>query len=250
VLNYTSDSGCTSIDVSNVTDLPNALPWLNSNRVVFTSAESPLQGTNIIKGDVCQQLTLTTEGGTFRPAKAFTAQKATFAGEFHGLRLLVLPFKTAIPDHAKVYTFDAEMHPVAQTDSVEAHQPMLVDAHSHLTFTGGGAVSYSTASLSTPLRGVYAATPLYAGDYIVGYKDSQWGFEQLSEASTLLPFDAYASLSATDAFIPFNVEATGIRTIDVSEQSRSTKAFNLMGQQVDGRHRGLLIINGKKVLVK
>ena len=250
VLNYTSDSGCTSIDVSNVTELPGSLPWLNSNRVVYTNAESPLQGRNIIKGDTCQQLLLTADGGTFRPAKAFMAQKATFADEFHGLRLLVLPFKTAVPTHAKVYTFDAEMHPIAQTDSVEAHQPMLVDAHSYLSFTGSGAVSYTTAPLSSPLRGVYTATPLYVGDYIVASQDGQWGFERVTSASTLLPFDAYATLSTSDAFVPLNVEATGIRTIHTATQDQPTKVFNLMGQQVSGNHRGLLIINGKKVVAR
>jgi hypothetical protein len=84
----------------------------------------------------------------------------------------------------------------------------------------------------------------------------QWGLQRLEANSVLSPFGVYARPDAQDAFLPFDVEFSGIA--DVERQAAANDAhptFNLMGQKVlrkemsvDQLPQGVYIINGKKII--
>ena len=47
VLDYTEDAACTSIDLTNVSELPAELPWLTGNRIVYLPEGSSYTGNNL-----------------------------------------------------------------------------------------------------------------------------------------------------------------------------------------------------------
>jgi hypothetical protein len=106
-----------------------------------------------------------------------------------------------------------------------------VEATGLVTFKGSGAVAYATSPLDAPLRGTYAGLPLFAGDYILGQKDGQWGWVRQTAVSTLAPFDAYAQISSQENFIPLNL-TTAIEDIDVASPSLATEYYDLQGRRI------------------
>ena len=204
VLDYSTDPGCTSIDMTAVTNLPATLPWLeNSNRVVYVAADSELTGSNVVKDGVCASLVVDERWGVFRPSTSFTATEATYTCTVDGSHIVQLPFEAAVPEGAVVYTLTDDLQPVAVSGVVAANQPLLVEAQGEVTFLGRGAVSYASC-----------------------------------------PF--------TDDVLPISTP-TGIDNVQlfagkVSTSGRST--FNLLGQRVRGLHRGIVVVDGKKHLIK
>lgn len=244
VLDYTTDPACTSINVQLVTDLPTQLPWLSgTNRLAFTAEDSPLTLPNMVKGTTCANLILNEQGGTFRPAKAFTADAATFMCHIDGARLLMLPFNAAIPEQFKAYTIGADFS-LEQMRSIPANTPVLVEGSADVVFTGSGDVSYALSPLTAHVRGTYQSVPLYDGDYVLGQENGEWGLVRLTAGTTLEPFGVYAAPASTAAFIPLGLAVNGIVTVDV--QPTEPVIYNLMGQRVANSQRGLVIKNGRK----
>jgi len=235
VLEYSSDSSCTSVDMTAVTSLPSSLPWLTgTNRVAYVAADGGLTGDNIVAGSSCSRLVLTADGGDFRPATAFTADEALLTVNIVGARLLMLPFAAGVPEGVTAYTLDDSLTPTQITD-IPAHTPVLVTGWGDITFRGSGEVAYATVPLTAKVRGSYVSQPLYAGDYVVGERDGQWGFIRLTADSVLPPFGAYALPSST----------------------ADSAVFNLFGQRVDGRptaesrptKKSVVIVGGRKVIM-
>ncbi len=244
VMDYSGDAACTSIDVSGVTDLPTELPWLAAtNRMVFAAEDSPLTGDNIVTGTTCRSLVLRADGGDFRPAKAFTADKATFTCTVDGYRLLMLPFSANAPEGVRIYTIDHELS-LVEMRSVPAHQPVLIEAQGEVTFTGQGEVSYAVSPLDDVLRGTYSSTPLFAGDFVLDSQDGQIGLRRLEAASTLQPFGVYARPDYDGAFVPIGLEPNGI--VNVSVKVSVNDAYDLTGRRVSPQAKGLVITRNKE----
>ena len=243
VLDYTTDPACTSVDLTAVTDLPATLPWLTGlNRVAFVGNDSPLRGDNVV-GATCATLVLNSEGGAFRPARPFTADSASFTCHIDGARLLMLPFSAVIPDGAKAYVVGDDGQ-LERMRSIPAHCPVLVEAQGEMTFTGSGEMAYAVSPLADRLRGTYTGLPLYAGDYVFGREGDEWGLVRLTAPSWLAPFDVYATSADGGDFIPFKRSVTGMTTLDC--QPANAPLYNLMGQRVDARRKGIVVKNGRK----
>lgn len=248
LLDYTSDAGCTSLNLQSATDLPATLPWAVTNRVVYVSEGSAVTGANIVVGNQCAQLQLTPEGGAFRPASTFTADEAQFTCTVNNLRFVMLPFAAAVPAGFKAYAVAAD-HNLSVLETIPAHQPVLIEGLGEATFCGSGEVKYAASSLTNELRGTYAPIPLYAGDYVLGQQGEQWGLVKLTAATTLQPFDVYAKPTNTADFQPFDIVVNGIAPVTASAVA-SAPVFNLMGQRVARNQKGLVIMNGRKYLKK
>ena len=245
VLDYTADAACTSIDMSGITGLPTQLPWLaGTNRVVFAAEDSPLTGDNIVTGTTCRSLVLRADGGDFRPAKAFTADKATFTCTVDGYRLLVLPFSANAPEGVRVYTIDPANLSVEEMRSVPAHQPVLIEAQGEVTFSGQGEVSYAVSPLDDVFRGTYSSAPLFAGDFVLDSRDGRIGLRRLEAASTLQPFGVYARPDYDGPFAPIGLEPNAI--VNVSVTVKAIDTYDLTGRRVSPQAKGLLITRDKE----
>lgn len=247
VLDYTEDAACTSIDLTNVSELPAELPWLTGNRIAYLPEGSSYTGNNAVVGSTCRTLALTPNGGNFRPATTFTADAATFTCTVNGLQLLMLPFNAALPEGARAYKIADDLS-LQEMRSVPAHEPVLIDAAGEVTLTGSGEISYSSSPLSATIRGSYTSVPLYAGDYVLGQQDGKWGFVRLTENATLSPFGAYAHPTSAAAFLPLDLTPSGINDVEATTNNTRHTTYNLMGQKVSEHARGIIIKNGKKLL--
>ena len=246
LLEYTTDASCTSLDMTAVTGLPATLPWSESNRVVYLPADAATTGNNLVVGDVCPHLSLSPEGGDFRPSKAFEASQATFTCQIDGYRLLMLPFAAILPEGVKAYTIGTDMV-LTEVESISAHQPVLVEAQGEITLTGSGEVSYTASSLSDFMRGSYTQRSLYAGDYLLGQQNGEWGLIRQSKAAQLQPFGVYAQPSSTASFLPLDFSAMGIESVGMAPMQRDMPVYNVMGQRVGPDYKGIVIVGGKKM---
>jgi len=228
---YTADASCTSLDMTGVTLLPEELSWWQpgSNRIVFMPEERSVNAANMVKGTVCPNLQLDVNGGNFRPAKAFTAEAATMTVKVEGGCMLMLPFASNVPAGAKVYAVVDGAH-LQQLTAIAAHQPLFIEADGDVTFTGSGEVAFARTPVDAPCRGTYVQLPLYAGDYVLGQNEGQWGWKRQTAASTLAPFGVYAQLDSQEAFVPFS-DVTGIAAI-VSQKPTTVEYYDLTGRRI------------------
>lgn len=249
LLDYGSDPANTSISLEAVSDLPNALPWLQGNRVAFVPESASVGGANVVAGNRCQLLSLSADGGDFRPSRSFMADEAEFTCEVDGLRLLMLPFDADVPAQAHAYAMTVGQQAVlTPLESIPAHQPVLIEANGKVVFQGKGDVSYATSAFDAQLRGTYISTPLYAGDYVLARQEDQWGLQRLSSSSVLQPFDVYSNPGSSQSFIPIDLSVTGIAGVVTHSPDSSQPAYNVLGQRVSASHRGIIIRGGRKYL--
>ncbi|MBQ3877212.1 MAG: hypothetical protein II792_02920 [Prevotella sp.] len=242
VFDFSEDAACTSLDLSAVSQLPASLPWLEgTNRVAYVGEGSPLKVSNVVVGSTAEQLSLSADGGDFRPAKAFTAGQVSFACAVDGLRLLMLPFNAVIPDGAKAYALGDDLS-LQQLRSIPAHTPVLVEASGTVAFTATDAeVAFATSALTSQLRGTYVSSPLFAGDYVLGQSNGQWGLVRLGASSLLSPFDCYAAPASQADFIPFDLSLTGIQQLSTALPGEAAR-FDLQGRRVGSGAKGLHIV--------
>ena len=244
VLDFTADASCTSLDMTGVENLPETFDWLTGNRVVYLPEQSTVAGANLVLGNVCSSLSLLADGGDFRPAVPFRADEALLVYTVDGCRMLMLPFDAEVPQGAKAYTLSDDLS-LQEVTRITAHQLVLIDGLGELTFRGTGEVAYATSPLTAVVRGVYTQSPLYEGDYVLARQGDQWGLQRLDAMSTLAPFDAYFTLSSTEAFIPLDITPSAVLEIETAANT-STRVYNIMGQQVNAHHKGIVIMNGRK----
>jgi len=252
VLDFTSDPSCTSIDLTNVSDLPSSFPWLNdNNRMAYVAEGSPFTGSNLVVGNECQQMTLVANSSDFRPHKPFNAKEASLRMSVEGFRLAIFPLTAVIPDGVSAYIIDDNLT-ITRMRSIPPHVPVLIEGNGEFTFTGKGEIDYFVSSVDNVLRGSYTNTPLYTGDYILGQHEGKWGLVRLTAPSTLPPFGVYAHPDSTADFLPFNPSETGI--YDSSARSHNSHAiYSLQGIRMgttdnwESMPRGIYIVGNKLI---
>ena len=149
--------------------------------------------------------------------------------------MLMLPFAATIPEGVKAYTIAEDFSPQELTN-IAAHQPVLVvssDSSSpqNVTFTGSGDVAFTRSALDNLYRGSYVEMPLYAGDYILGQEEGQWGLKRLTATSTLTPFNVYAQIKSTEPFIPIDILTSGIVEA-ASIKAGTAQYYDLQGRRI------------------
>jgi hypothetical protein len=148
--------------------------------------------------------------------------------------MLMLPFAASIPKGVKVYTIADDLT-LQEQDAITVHQPVLVvsngDGSQSVTFTGSGDVAFARSALDNQFRGSYVEIPLYAGDYMLGQVDGQWGWKRLTAASELTPFDVYAQIKSQEAFIPIDSFTSGI-TGTAADNVSPAQYYDLQGRRI------------------
>lgn len=91
-----------------------------------------------------------------------------------------------------------------------------------------------------------------AGTLTLGYQivDTQAGFtvkvytQQSAQVWNEYKENTWANFTVDDS------EVTGVKNVVSDRAANSTTIYNLSGQRIDGAYKGIVIINGKKVIVK
>lgn len=240
ILDYSSDEACTSLDLSSVTSFSDdAMPAMaNQNAVVYFKEGTASNYHNAVIGDLCPLLSLKEDNGAFRPQKPFDAQQASFTCKMEGMRMLMLPFKAAIPQNVKAYILAEDLkaeQPCFRmqqlTDSIPACLPVVVEGDGEAVFQGDGPVMAYTSPLEDTLRGTFTGTPLYQGDYVLTQENGIWGFSSVSGSMALRPFDVYANVDSQQTFLPLVNEASAIRPVTLAKWGK-VAYFDLQGRQL------------------
>ena len=252
ILDYSSDAACTSLDLSSVTSFSDEeMPQMaNQNAVVYLKEGTNSEYHDAVIGDLCPLLSLRDDAGAFRPYRPFEAMKASFTCEIEGMRMLMLPFKAAIPQNVKAFSLTDETNSADPCfrmtmleDSIPAYIPVAVEGDGEVAFFGEGEVSAFVSPLGDVLRGSFSAVPLYKGDYVLVQQEGKWGFAPLSSDMILHPFGAYAHVSSQNTFIPLSEDASGIRTVISEPSGQQESYYDMQGRRLLSKpsHSGLYI---------
>lgn len=245
LLGFLDDITCTSLDMTAVTNLPDSLGVNMGNRIIYLPQSAQVDEPNMVVGETCAKLVLSTDGGPFRPSRAFQTEHAMLTCMIDGGRMIMLPFAADVPQGVKAFAVGEDMVATELT-KIPAHQPVLVLADGEVSFEGSGEVSYAVNALTSVVRGVYVPVAVYKGSYRLGTLNGEWGFSRMQNDGHLAPFEVYATLKSTDRFVPISFGDTGVETIDVTHDE--LPVFNVMGQRVDDTYRGMIIVRGKKYI--
>lgn len=251
VLNYTSDANCTSLDMTNVTDVPEYLDWMSGNRVVYVDEAVHVNNANVVSGSSCDSLLLYEEGGDFRPVRSFIADKAVLKLTVDGCRFVTVPFDAAVPAGVSAFVLNNNMEAV-RTDTIYAHTPVLIKAEGVVLLEGSGQVSFRNASLSDRFRGTYVSSTLAVGDYVLAFNDNRWGLSRVTQEGVLSPFGVYAQLSTTESFIPFKSDELSVGQVLPGLPIENQAVYDLTGRKVMASELapGIYIVGGKKVVIR
>lgn len=117
------------------------------------------------------------------------------------------------------------------------------------TTTDAAAVSKNNLKFYTKATEVAKAKTVY----ILANNNGTVGFCPATVGSTVPAYKGYLSISGgTTAknFFALDGTATGINSIAADKANGRDVRFNLAGQRVDKNYKGVVIVNGKKQLVK
>jgi len=189
-----------------------------------------------------------------------------------GWNTLVLPFAltndqvtTLLGSDAKVAEFSNSSENTVNfnttTDGIKANTPVMVYVGSDVTsFTPGGvtlvAGTPEVKGTNWTFEGNYNASyALAVGDYML-YNDNTWWKNESGDNYSVKGMRAYIKANTTNAAKLSTVRmvidgtATAINGINSNANVNNAKLYNLAGQRVNNTYKGVVIVNGKKVILK
>lgn len=256
LLDCQENSCCTWMDMTGVEGLggeSNPLEGAaNDNCLLLVAEDSPLLTPNTIRGNCCDQLRLTADGGGFHTPILFTASKATLTVTVDGARMIVLPFEAELPQGVTVYQLEdngisLQAIPVT-SGTIAAAQPILVEGQGSITFTGQGEVTTDLTIGESCWHRIFEQQNYYEGDYLLRQQDGRWGFERQTTDGILNPFDVrfIPSPTVSASFLPIQ-GTTALSTIQNDRASEVSVPYLIDGTRA-GNHSKLKIINKKKII--
>lgn len=191
---------------------------------------------------------------TLQEAVETTVPVAVYSGNF---ATLIVPFDAEKPEGTYLYTItgveDGEAV-LADAKSIQANTPYLLYSKSESVETQlSGMGSAYTDALYTEglLTGVYVAGMVPTNAYAFN-NDSEPGFYLVTDdAAEIAAFTAYlvAPEGVIDDVITLPEDPTALSGIEPAATDNDVR-YNLAGQRVNRSVKGIIIINGRKQLVK
>ena len=170
----------------------------------------------------------------------------------------IAPFDVTIPDgvtaskvtghNGNTLTLDG------LTGTIPANTPVVVysDAVINETFYGKDNSAGETSKEVGLLVGVYTASPVAEGNYVLQIQDGVQGFYKVGTGGlTAVPNRAYLKAGALDDAVKayFFDQTDAVRGLQAEEAAEGT-IYNLSGQRVQKAQKGIYIVNGKKTVIK
>ena len=257
--NQLASAGVTSIDmrgtVTKDVDI-NQFFFKNPNTIVY--ADAAYDHANVVVGGNAANLVLT-DANAFNAPVDFTAESVKLTRSLqNGINSFVLPFEVSASElgASKVATFKETNGDIANFETVaevEANKPFLtIDATgaAELRFVDKTIVATPETLADNDFVGVYAPTS-GEGKYGINAKGN---LQKGGADAKLNAFHAYLNVTDTKpapARIALNGSIlTAINGI-TADKVADTAVYDISGRRVYGKlHKGLYIINGKKVVVK
>lgn len=256
-----ADTAATSYDATGLTGSGISLTVANPNAILLANSGAVSNSDNVVVSGTAASLALQA-GYPFATPQAFTATKASLKASVSaaGAATFIAPFAAAIPSGVKAYTLATngnEITATEVTDTIPANTPVLLNAAEgtyDFTATNASVGTEVTGAKDDALTGVYAATTVAQGSYVLqNGKDGIGFYKVASDDITLKPFQAYLTTtsSAAKLAIVFG-QTTGIESMHNSNftTQNAGAVYNLAGQRVGKSYKGIVIVNGKKTIRK
>lgn len=173
-----------------------------------------------------------------------TVEKSVEEGKY---ATVVLPFAAS----GTAYTAAVEDDYITLTEvsALEANKAYILGVGEH-SFSGVN-VAYKEPGANGILTGVFAATQVPVGSYVLQTVEGEQAFRQVAEGSqpTLAANKAYVTVAANAPILRIQTAETAIETINALV-SGEAQIFDLDGRQQSKLQKGINIVNGVKVIVK
>lgn len=233
-------------------------------KIVATSTDNVFNIVNTVYGEgntpiVCQDNgALYTEAG----AAAFTIAEATEASvelsiAAGKLATRIFPFTPVLPDGVEAYSCDAvdgTSLTLTKVDAPEANKPYILYSENAVTSTNLTGWGNATTDKYTQdyLTGVYTEAEVPTGSYVLQTQSGVQGFYKVAEAAASSAYRVYVTVPEESGVKMFTVNFEGLADAikAAREAGETTVRYNLAGQRVNDAQKGIVIVNGKKVLVK
>ena len=252
--NSHATDGVTSVDMRGTVtkDVDVAQFFKNPNTIVY--ADAAYDHANVVANCTATNLLLT-DANAFNAPYDFTAESVKLTRSLqNGINSFVLPFEVSANELGanKIATYKScdlgkKVANFETAESVNANTPFLTtDAKeaSELNFTSKSIVA-TPETLGTDFVGVY--TRINAeGKYGI---DKNGNLHKGGADAYVNPFHAYLNVEGVTS-VAFDGSVTAINNI-AADKVADTAVYDLSGRRVNGKlHKGLYIMNGKKVVVK
>ena len=167
---------------------------------------------------------------------------------------LCVPFDITALDGATAYTLakDGTTLNTTEISPIPAGTPVLLEGTTASATATIATAASTTISTSTALTGQYFASTFDgATNYTLGTDGTKLGFYHW-DGTTLGANRAYVagSTSGVKGFAINWGDADGINSVNNGQAMDNATIYNLAGQRMNKVHRGVNIVNGKKVIVK
>ena len=201
LLDALTSSYSTSLDLRNVTAIPQSKNWYqsaaNKNSIYYVPQGYTGLTTNVIANNNANLLSLTDQSGDFSVPFNFNTTSATYTGIFAGYRTLILPFEVSIPTGVTAYNMVSSSANVSCTSIkngiIPANTPVLISGNGTFTFMGSGAVSTPKNLTVNNFVPVYISYKSPVKSYVFKTVNGVSGFYTVttSSLSDMNPFTAY-----------------------------------------------------------
>lgn len=261
-----ADATATAFDATGLTvtheDLKETLTPANPNALFIANEGVLANANNVIVNGTCANLVLV-DGNPFKAPADFTAPAASYNTTISTAAqagTLCLPFDAAIPDDVTAYTLTYTSGDAATATAVEttipANTPVLLNGSGAAAFAGANvAVDADADNVEGAMTGVFAATQVPDGSYVLQNGDEGVGFYVVepTEAIIAKPFRAYltaqAAAGANLRIAYVDEEVTGIAGKEAPAAKRGA-IYTVAGQRVAKPTKGFYIQDGKTYYAK
>ena len=253
---------CNADDVFTTETTFNGVPGTLSGKKAITYTATEAGDVRVVHANSSVYLTTVTITYPYVAPKkyAFVAEDADFY-------TLYLDYAVTVPENVTAYTGALDGNKLVLTEItdgyIKAGNAVLIQATAAGTYTFVENTSAEAGTyVGNALKGVLVNTPVSdietLGTVLTLGKDSE------GQVGFRLPKDNYVSANkayidyvnpapAAPAFVRILLagEVTGIEGVQSVQQKATTNAiYNMMGQRVDANAKGLILMNGKKVIRK
>ena len=236
----------------------------NPNGLIYLASGSTASGNNVVVDGTCANLVLT-DGHPFKATKQFTATNASYTmskvvetsngGKFG---TLMLPFAvTTLPGKAysldQGVTYGGDIY-ATEVNAIAANSPVLVTAKGEYTATEASVAATADTYTNGELVGTYKAMPAEENTFVLQKHGDYVAFFKVKDTKpTVNPFRAYIKAqngAASKEFVNviFDGNTTGISNVNNQGNADNDIIYDLSGRRVNKAHKGVYIINGKKIV--
>lgn len=231
---------------------------LNENAIVLLPEGSEITGDNIVVDRVCEDLVIT-DGVAFSAPTNFTATNATYTRELTAdYGTICLPYAPSTDKYNffELGTASAGKLNFTKVDAPKADTPYLYAKKGSNGAITGSNVSISTGGVGTAEVGEWQMKGTFQKEVMTDnvYFLSGSTLYRNTGNLTINPFRAYfvyTSAGVKSVEIYVDDTPTGIVLLENGElMEKNANRYSLSGQVVDESYKGVVIVNGKKMMNK